>query len=189
MPFPSPQPLPGTAAEQVIVALRRVIRAIDLQSRALVQRCGITGPQLIVLREIASHAAPTAGELARAVSLSPATVTGILDRLESRGLVRRVRDTRDRRQVRVETTPSAVALMATAPPLLQEHFMAGFSHLADWEQSQILAALQRLVALLEAGGLSATPMLATGPLDATAESLEGFLGGPPVADTPVVLDR
>ena len=65
---------------QVLVALRRIIRSIDMHSRTLVKYYGLTGPQLIILQEISKHDDITPGRLAKAVSLSQATVSRISER-------------------------------------------------------------------------------------------------------------
>ena len=166
---------PGSTTRQVTAALRRIIRAIDLHSRTLVQRYGLTGPQLVLLKELMEGEGRTVGELARAVSLSQPTVTGILDRLERKKLVHRARSTGDRRKVLVIPTAAARHALEEAPPLLQEHFEERFAALPDWEQSLILASLQRIVALMEADAVKAGPILFTGPLDATSEQTGAFL--------------
>jgi DNA-binding MarR family transcriptional regulator len=166
----------AAVTNDVMSALRRIIRAIDLHSRKLVQRYGLTGPQLVVLKELVARSPCTVGELARAVNLSQATVTGILDRLEKKSMVTRVRSTHDRRKVLVSHSEAAREVLAGAPPLLQDHFIDAFGGLPDWEQHQILASLQRLVALMEAGDVEAGPILTTGPLDASPEGTEAFLG-------------
>lgn len=177
--MPSKHPSQGRSSSltttQVMAALRRIIRAIDLHSRALVQRYGLTGPQLIVLKELVDMSPQTVSALAAAVNLSQATVTGILDRLERKEMLTRERDSKDKRKVLVSPTPAAEDVLAGAPPLLQEHFTAAFDGLADWEQTQILSSLQRIVALMEAGAVEAGPILTTGPLDATPENVEAFL--------------
>jgi DNA-binding MarR family transcriptional regulator len=160
----------------VMSALRRIIRAIDLHSRCLVQRYGLTGPQLVVLKELYARSPTSVGELARAVNLSQATVTGILDRLEKKSMVTRVRSTDDRRKVLVSCADAAREVLAGAPPLLQEHFNEAFGRLPEWEQHQVLSSLQRIVALMEAGDVEAGPILTTGPLDASPEGTEAFLG-------------
>ena len=74
---------------KVLISLRRIMRAVDLHSRSLNQRYGLTGPQLIILRELSRLGEISGSELARSVSLSLPTVTGILTRLEKRDLVSR----------------------------------------------------------------------------------------------------
>ncbi len=149
---------------EAVTALRRIIRAVDLHSRSLVQRCGLTGPQLLMLHRLASAGEISIGELAVAVSLSQPTVTGILDRLERRGLVRRRRSPDDKRRVLVRTTPACKRLLASAPPLLQESFVRQFTGMGDWEQNLILSSLQRVVAMMEAAEMDAAPILTTGPI-------------------------
>jgi DNA-binding MarR family transcriptional regulator len=166
-------------AEMVVVALRRIIRAIDLRSRDLVTRYGLTGPQLTVLRELAAQDGISVGQLTREILLSQATVTGILDRLARRGLVRRRRSERDRRRVEVWLTDAGRQMLADAPPLLQEEFIRDFGKLEDWEQSQILSALQRVVSMMEAGPVEAGPAVAAGPPAQTAEPAEAASGAPP----------
>jgi len=151
---------------RVIVALRRIIRTVDLHSRALARCHGLTGPQLLVLKIVGERERPTMGEIAEAVHLSQATITGVLDRLERKGFVRRTRDDPDRRKIRVVLAPAAESVLANAPPLLQESFAAGFAALQEWERVQILSSLERLVALMEAGALAAEPLLMGEPLEA-----------------------
>lgn len=155
--------------EQVLVSLRRIIRAVDLHSRLLLHRHGLTGPQLAVLKTLADLGEVTVGDLAKQVHLSQGTVTGILDRLVRRDFVVRQRSEVDKRRMLVAATPAAAAVIRDAPSLLQEHFIREFGKLADWEKSQILSSLQRIVAMMEAEAIDATPMLATGLIDESAE--------------------
>jgi DNA-binding MarR family transcriptional regulator len=164
-----------TTTAQVLTALRRITRAIDIHSRSLAQRFGLTGPQLMLLKELLVGAPRTVGHLASAVHLSQATVTGIIDRLERKDLVRRARSEEDRRKVLVSLTNRAVAVIADAPPLLQEHFTDSFNRLSAAQQGQILASLQQIVALMEARNLDVPPILTTGPIDASPEAIERFL--------------
>lgn len=145
--------------DRVLVALRRIFRAVDLHSKRLISEYGLTVPQLIVLRETQALEAPTVGELARAVSLSQATVTNIVTRLESRGLLIRQRSEVDKRQVRVSVTDEGTAVLSRAPSLLHDRFVKQFNELKDWEQSQLLASLQRLAELMNAEDLDASPVL------------------------------
>lgn len=164
-PEPSRLDRPGEIHEQVLVSLRRIIRAIDLHSRLLLDRHGLTGPQLVVLKALIEFGETSVGELARYVHLSQATATGVLTRLEKRGLITRRRCDVDRRRILVRGTPAAAELLRSAPPPLQEQFLARFGRLQDWEKTLILSSLQRIVAMMEAEGLDATPMLTTGLID------------------------
>ena len=151
--------------EQVLIAIRRIIRAVDLHSRLLLQHHGLTGPQLVILKSLAETGEVSVGQLAHSVHLSQGTVTGILDRLESRQLVTRRRGTTDKRQMLAQPTEYALTLVRDAPSPLQDRFIDEFGRLADWEKSQILSVLQRVVAMMEAESVDGTPILTTGAIE------------------------
>lgn len=167
--------------DKVLVGLRRIMRAVDLHSRSLIQRYGLSGPQLIILRELSRLGEVSGSELAKAVSLSLATVTGILTRLENRGLISRRRSSSDKRRVMVRATSEAERILDSAPPPLQESFARQFVKLQDWEQTAILSSLQRLVAMMEARDLDAVPILTTDSLEALAAANQDEAG---VVDRP-----
>jgi DNA-binding MarR family transcriptional regulator len=160
--------------DQILSALRRVIRAVDLHSRQLVQSHGLTGPQALVLKAV-RHERLSAGTLAERVSLSQGTVTDILNRLEQRGLVTRLRSDTDRRRVMVELSPAGRDCLASSPPLLQDRFASRFEELEQWEQTQLLASLQRIAAMMDAGDIDAAPVLSSGSVRATPEAVENMV--------------
>jgi len=169
--------------EHVIIALRRVIRAVDLHSRNLAASHGLTGPQALLLKAL-QHGKLSAGELASRVSLSQGTVTDILNRLEKRGLIMRLRDTSDRRRVLVEVTQQGLAVLEESPPLLQERFIQRFGELEEWEQTQLLASLQRIASMMDAVDIDASPVLSSGSVRATPEAVEKVLVPPATPNEP-----
>lgn len=141
--------LPGLE-EHAILALRRISRAIELHSRALSQKHGLTDPQLTTLREIARLGPISAGALARSIHLSQATLTGILSRLERRQFITRTRSELDRRSVMVSITDAGRNIVQAVPSPLQDRLRDEFVKLDDWEQSSMLSALQRIAAMMGA---------------------------------------
>lgn len=162
-------------SEDILIALRRVIRAIDRHSRNLVASHGLTGPQAILLTEIVRRGALTGSELATHVSLSQATVTDVVKRLESRGLLQRNRDRVDKRKIILKSTAEGAALVKRSVPLLQERFQQRLLELRDWEQLQLLSSLQRIAEMMDAEDLDAAPMLASGAITATAQDVDKAL--------------
>ena len=148
--------------DQVLVSLRRIIRATDLHSRKLGKQTGLTTPQLVVLSTVGALKDPTVSDIAKAVSLSIATVTTILNRLESNGLVHRQRSTIDRRRVIVSLTEAGTEKRGQAPRPLQDRFVDRFSGLEPWEQHFIVAALERVASMMDAEALDAAPLLLSG---------------------------
>jgi|GEM_PF-446787 len=161
--------------DQVIAALRRITRAIDLHSRGLMQQFGLTAPQLATLKAIERLQPTTGGALSKSIHLGQATLTGILTRLESRDLVSRERSRSDRRTVVVELTDEGRAVLENAPSLLQDSFRRELLKLHEWEQTQMLATLQRIASMMDAEEIDASPVLATGAATATREDVSQFL--------------
>lgn len=154
--------------KDVLVALRRVIRATDLHSKHLAKTTGLTAPQILILQTVHDKGEQTIGSLANDVSLSQATVTNILDRLEAKGLIKRERSTEDKRKVYAQLTDEAYRVLEEAPLPLQEQFAQQFVALQEWEQSMIIAALQRIAQMMDAEHIDAAPVLDVGLLDRQA---------------------
>ncbi|KZY72571.1 transcriptional regulator [Oleiphilus sp. HI0071] len=158
--------------EEVLVALRRVIRATDLHSKQLSKTTGLTAPQILLLNAIRNNDEVTIGKIANDISLSQATVTTILDRLEKRGLVYRERSTQDKRKVHVHLTEDGENATLNAPPPLQEHFARQFNDLHEWEQSMLISSLQRIAQMMDAQHIDASPVLDVGTIDRQDASKE-----------------
>jgi DNA-binding MarR family transcriptional regulator len=136
--------------DQIVIALRRISQAIDVWSRFLLQTYGLTSPQLATLREIMAGKNVSTGTLATALHLSQPTVTGILTRLEQRGLIARVRSENDRRSVVATVTEAGRELAERSPQLLRDSFCQELRELPIEEQEQILTALQRVAQMMHA---------------------------------------
>jgi len=164
---PSLAGLPDPAAAvrydlRILQALRRIMRAVDLYSRKLLAGHKVTGPQLVCLLSVQEHEPVTLSAIARHVHLSPSTVTGILDRLEHKGLVRRERDLKDRRLVHVALTERGRELAVRAPSPLQDTLAEAMKGLPKTEQATIAASLDRIVEMMEIRHIDAAPILETG---------------------------
>lgn len=145
--------------QEVLISLRRIIRATDLQSKRVMKACGLTIPQVMVLRSIEELGDVSVKRISDEVSLSQATVTTILNRLEQRELIERVRSAKDRRIVNARNTDAGKDILATAPPLLHEELIDSFENLEDWEKTHILSALQRVASMMDAELIDAAPLL------------------------------
>ena len=155
--------------DQIVVSLRRISQAIDVWSRRLWRDYGLTSPQLATLREILAgkNISPTA--LATALHLSQPTITGILIRLERRGLIRRERSSADRRSTVATVTDQGRKLAEDAPRLLRDYFRHELAALPPGEQMEILSRLQHVAAMMQA------PEVAEGPFffhDRAGKSVE-----------------
>ena len=161
--------------EEVLVSLRRVIRATDLHSKHLAKTTGLTAPQILLLQTIRNRGEITIGELAAVMNLSQATVTTIIDRLEKRLLVTRVRSTADKRKVFAVLTESGFEVLKSAPIPLQDQFARQFEGLQEWEQTMIISSLQRVAHMMDAQNIDASPVLDVGQLDRHDSSPDNLL--------------
>jgi DNA-binding MarR family transcriptional regulator len=145
--------------DEILVAIRQIIRAIDLHSKKLSKEYGLTGPQLILMRAIQEMGNVTIKELSNQTNVSQATTTTIIDRLELNGYVQRVRSSLDRRKVHANLTEKGQELLNNAPPPLQDNFVKKFQNLEAWEQSLLLSSMQRVSAMMNAEDIDAAPVL------------------------------
>ncbi len=161
--------------ENILLSVRRIMRAIDMHSSYLARQYGLTSPQLICLKKLSEVKGITPGGLAKEVHLSHATVTGIINRLEKKGLVQRIRSTKDARSFLISLTDQGISMVKASPAMLQEQFMHKLSKLANWEKTMILSSLQRITSILDVEAIDAAPVLTTGPVEAPVESIADLL--------------
>jgi len=126
-----------------LLAMRRNGSIMQLLGQMSAERIGINVTDLNCLNIVALTGPMTAGELARATGLTTASITGVLDRLEDGGFVRRERDPKDRRRVIVTLNPGP-GLREIGPtfgPLVRawRDAAAGYSD----EELQLLLDFQR----------------------------------------------
>jgi len=143
---------PDTVSE-ILDNLRRVFQVVNGQSKKAERETGLTGPQLWAIRTISQGAPIMVSEVARQMYLHPATVVGILDRLEKQNFVTRVRSMKDRRVVRVELTAKGDALVKKAPEVAQGLLVAGLEKLPLKRLENIAEGLDQLVVLLGDQGI------------------------------------
>ena len=155
-------------SSEIVISLRRIIQSMALHSKYLYKRYGMTGPQLMILKKITELGKTSMSILAGKVSLTIATVSGIIDRLENQKLIIRERSNIDRRQMIVWATPLGEEIIQSDPPLMQTSFFDGFNCLENWEKYMILSVLERLASMMEVHNIKSKVVLSDdkpAPLD------------------------
>ncbi len=112
---------------------------------------GITPSQLVLLRLLDEEGERSAGQIAQAMGITQATTTGLVHKLEARGLIERKRGETDKRQVWLSLTSAGHAALSQSPDGVHERFEQAFENLSDWEQSMLIASLERTAAMLDGG--------------------------------------
>jgi len=128
-------------------ALRRLQQAGEVHAKRLSRFGGLTPMQLMILQIVADEARMTASALSGRVSLTAATLSGMLDRLVELGLLQRQRDDQDRRRQWLLLSEAGRELMQQAPSLLPPEFRQRFAALSEWERHSLTAALLRAAEL------------------------------------------
>ena len=149
-----------------------LIAEVDHRLQAL----GLTHAQWAPLMLISKGKASTQAELARELSLDAGALTRTLDRLEAKGLCRRMRSTEDRRAVHIELTPEGVQAIAPVPEVLCDVSNVLLSGFNEPEFEALMAQLRRMHANAEAMRAASEASGAAVPV-ADAGSGSGRRGG------------
>jgi DNA-binding MarR family transcriptional regulator len=130
--------------------IRRIFHVLTEQSRKVEHEIGLTGSQLWVVKMLYETANMKVSDLARRMYLHPATMVGLLDRLEVKGLVQRTRSEKDRRVVYVTITAQGRELVEKSPEVAQGLLSKGLELLTEKKIKVISDGLELIVNILEA---------------------------------------
>ncbi|NQW01445.1 MAG: winged helix-turn-helix transcriptional regulator [Rhodospirillales bacterium] len=156
-------PVYDDPAYAVLVAVRGIIRAANVQSKWVAKTCGLTTPQVVILQAVQDLGEVTSARVAEQVELSPATVATVMDRLEKRDLIERYRSDKDRRIVHSRLTAFGQQALGKAPPLVNEKFTDAFSLLAIGDQRKVVHTLEEVAKMLDVGDSDVEPNFDLGP--------------------------
>lgn len=140
---------PNAELRTLFKSMRRIARAIEIHSRRLDRDLDLTLPQHVVLACIRDLGEVTSKAVSAEADVSPATVVGILDKLEAKELIERYRSTRDRRIVHTRITPKGQETLGRAPAPLGRRFESEFLRMDDELRGETIAAFERVARLAE----------------------------------------
>jgi DNA-binding MarR family transcriptional regulator len=139
-----------SSSKKIVAAIRRLVRLTYLDSKAMVKRYGITGPQSLVLKSLIESIEPLSSmTLSRRLNVSPANITGIIDRLEEKGLVKRMRKQGDRRTILIELTEKGIGFGQQLPDLIEKKLIKGLGDLDTSEIAAIYMAFNKVIQIIE----------------------------------------
>jgi DNA-binding MarR family transcriptional regulator len=139
-------------------AVRGIVRALRINTRAIELKMGISLAQLFVLQQLAEKAAESLNELADRTATHQSSVSVVVRRLVDNGLVSRAEVPNDRRRIRIELTAAGHQKLAGAPSTVQVELIAGLQRL-DTEQRRTLADLLELWTKAAGVDLATPPMM------------------------------
>jgi DNA-binding MarR family transcriptional regulator len=133
--------------EQHLTAIRQEIRR---PVEAEFAKGGLTGPQRSVMQALVRSGGGSLKELARQVGLAHSTVSGIIDRLEKRGLVERQPNLDDRRHTRITASNEVTEFLKKKYPVLAAHPILGVLRKAGTaERNTIVTGIRTFRRLLD----------------------------------------
>ena len=148
-----PSVTPHAAALTDVLQFMRLLWAVDhgLQaaSKRMQRALGVTGPQRLVIRVVGRVPGVSAGEVAAILHLHPSTVTGVLRRLESDGLIVRTPDARDRRRSVLRLTPRGERIDGVQSGTVEAAVRAALRQMSARDQETARAALGKLADALD----------------------------------------
>lgn len=144
------------ADESVGFLLRRLLISLKADTDRRLEPHGLTNAQWEPLFKLKKCQNPTVAELAREMQTDPGATTRMLDRLEAKGLCKRVRSTADRRVVNLELTPEGEEAAEKVPPALADVMNAHLAGFSKTEWQALVGYLRRMLANAEAINAEAT---------------------------------
>jgi len=148
----TPNPLPKTdqnRTKEIIYSIRRLMQGAELYSKALNKKFNVSAAQVNCILALFENGPLPPSQIAKYIMVNSSTVTGIIDRLEQKGLVMRSRISQDRRVITVTLTESGSELARNAPPPIQSKILDGLKKLSPDEIEKIVQALTKLTYMLD----------------------------------------
>jgi DNA-binding MarR family transcriptional regulator len=144
--------------KEIVDAIRRLYRAVYLDASKMSRQFGLTGAQSGVLRSLFAHGAISSAELSRKLYVTPSNITGVIDRLEKKGLVERIRKVGDRRVALITLTEKGNELSKSLPDPIEKKLISELIDL-ELEHVQLLSmAMNQIINLIATKGVEDAPM-------------------------------
>ena len=143
---------PGTDRDHtrdIIFSIRRLLQAKEYYTKELNKKYQVSASQLNCILALYENGPLPPSQIAKHIMVNSSTVTGIIDRLEQKGLVERRRISPDRRVITIQLTEAGEQLAEHAPPPIQQKIIDGLKGLPPHETAKIVNSLQMLTSMLD----------------------------------------
>ena len=129
---------------QIISMNRNINRTLRHEFHGLMQDSGFTFPQLSVISILAKNGKQKVSDISERIGLSDSTVSGILDRLEQKGIIERKRNKDDRRVVKIYLSNGSQEICQEFHRKREEYFAHLLKELSEQEINDIIKGLEIL---------------------------------------------
>ena len=141
--------LPSDQTKQIIFSIRRLIQASELYTKELNKKYQISAAQLNCILTLYEFGPLPPSKIADHMMVKSSTVTGVVDRLEIKGLAERMRNSPDRRVITIQLTEAGKKLAQNAPPPIQQKIIDGLKKTEKAKKEQIVRSLNILTDMLD----------------------------------------
>jgi len=144
---------------EILIKLRKITRSINLESKKIQKEFGISIPQLLLLQYLSNQKdyKASAKEIKNYINLNASTVSGIIHRLEQKGLVARLLNTEDKRGMYVILTAKGSDLLRDSPTTLQEKLSKRLKKLSPKQIEELYSSIEILTQLMDADEIDGAP--------------------------------
>jgi len=140
---------PSDHTQQIVYSIRRLIQASELYTKELNKKYQVSAAQLNCILTLDEYGPLSPSKIANHMMVKSSTVTGVVDRLEKKGLVKRMRTSPDRRVITIQLTEAGKKLAQHAPPPIQQKIIDGLKQTETAKKEQIVRSLNVLTDMLD----------------------------------------
>jgi DNA-binding MarR family transcriptional regulator len=153
---------------EILISIRKILRSLNLESKSIQKDFGLSITQLLCLSHMEKdpNYQATHKDLMKLLSLNSSTVTGIINRLEKRGYVVRLRKSGDKRLTFITLTASGIKLLEATPNILHDRLARKIDSLSNEDKIMVKKALEIITSAMQIKEIDASPLLTTDePID------------------------
>ncbi|NLP59175.1 MarR family winged helix-turn-helix transcriptional regulator [Lutibacter sp. B1] len=145
----------------ILIKLRRIVRSVNLESKRVEKEQGISIPQLLCLQFLSEQEEyrAKASKLKEFLNLNASTITGIINRLEKKGLIAKLPKANDKRVTLISLTAKGMELIQTAPITFQQKLSEKLQALPPKKLKTIVEGIDLLTELMEVEEIEASPIV------------------------------
>lgn len=146
---------------ELMISIRKIVRAINLESKRVEKQFGLSVPQLLILKFLNDNDQfkSTMKELKNYLSLNASTVTGIISRLETKGFIARLPSVKDRREIPITLTSKGLDIVKKTDESLHELMVKKTNLIGEGEYNSILISLEKIIKLFDIEDIDASPII------------------------------
>ena len=145
----------------ILINIRKIVRSINLESKRIQKDYGVSIPQVLCLNYLsrAANFQATQSEIKSFLNLNSSTVSGIIQRLEKKGMIARLPKSGDKRVTNLILTAPGENLLRQVPPLLHDRLSVKLERIEEQELKNIEDVLEKLVDMLQIAEVEASPLI------------------------------